>query len=247
MEYINSIILGFVQGLTEFLPVSSSGHLMLLEKIGIGEESLLFNLMLHLATLLAVCFVYRKKLWVMIRHPFTKEVGFVLLATLPTVAIAFFIRMFFDDIVTKLLPFGFMLTTVFLILGSLKWKREREMNKTTALIIGVTQGIAAFGGVSRSGSTISMGIILGLDKKEAGDFSFILSIPIIIGSALVEVIGFSGVEGINWGTLLVGMLMALLSGILAIKLFLKILKKGKLWPFAIYTFALSIVSFIIIY
>lgn len=247
MKYIDAIILGFVQGLTEFLPVSSSGHLMLLEKLGIGENSLLFNLMLHIATLLAVCIIYRKKLWSYVRHPFTKEVGFFVLATIPTIAIAFFVRIFMDDIGYKILPFGFVVTAAMLTLASMKWTIKREMDKSTSILTGIAQGIAALGGISRSGSTISVQLIMGIDREKAGDFTFILSIPIILGSTIVELFGFGGIGNIQIIPIILGMTTAFFSGIFAIKIFLKILKKGSLIPFAIYTFILGIVAFIVVY
>lgn len=247
MSYVKALILGLTQGLTEFLPVSSSGHLMLLQEVGIGEKSLFFNIMLHVATLLSVCIVYRKKLWTYIRHPFQKEVKFLVIATIPTVIIAVLVRLFIDEVGEQLLPFGFMLTTVFLILGTLKWKKTKDMDNISAFIVGIAQGVATIGGVSRSGSTISTQLMLGFDREEAGDFTFLLSIPIIIGSVLVEAFAFSGYENIDVFPMLIAMAASFISGILAIKFFLRIIKKANFLPFAIYTFILSIVSFFLVF
>lgn len=247
MKYLKSIMLGFAQGVTEFLPVSSSGHLMLLEELGLGENSLLFNIMLHIATLLSVCIIYRKKLWSYIKKPFQREVKFLVIATAPTVVIAFFVRLFIDQVGVKLLPFGFMLTTVFLILSSMKWKKVKEMDNISAFITGIAQGIATIGGVSRSGSTISTQMMLGMDKQEAGDFTFLLSIPIIIGSGIIEALVVKGFESVDVVSLLTAMIVAFVSGLFAIKIFLRIIKKGSFFPFAVYTFILSIVSFFIVF
>lgn len=247
MKYLKALILGLTQGLTEFLPVSSSGHLMLLEELGIGEKSLFFNIMLHLATLVSVCIVYRKKIWFYIKNPLNKEVRFIVVATIPTVLIAFFVRLFFDEVGANLLPFGFMLTTIFLILSTFKWKSIKEIDNMSAFITGIAQGIATIGGVSRSGSTISTQIMLGLDREKAGDFTFLLSIPIILGSVLVEALAFKGFESIDILPLLIAMAVAFLSGIFAIKLFLKLIKKANFLAFAIYTFILSIISFFLVF
>ncbi|MFW5779991.1 MAG: undecaprenyl-diphosphate phosphatase [Bacillota bacterium] len=244
MAYIEAVVLGLVQGLTEFLPVSSSGHLILLQQLGVGEKSLVFNLLLHLATLFAVVLVYRKTILSLIKNPKSKKLIFLIVATFPTVAIAFFMRMYVDMMSAKLLPFGFMITTVFLILGSLKWKKQKEMNYSTALITGVAQGLAVIGGISRSGSTICAQIVMGRERTEAGDFAFLLSIPIIIGSALVELVAFKGFESVQVLPVILGMLTAFLSGVFAIKSFLRILNSGKLLPFAAYTFVLSVLSFV---
>lgn len=247
MEYIQAVVLGLVQGLTEFLPVSSSGHLILLQQLGVGEKSLVFNLMLHLATLFAVCLVYRKTIVSLIKNPKSKKLRFLIIATLPTVGIAFLMRLYVDMMSEKLLPFGFMITTVFLVLGSIKWKKQREMTYSTAIITGVAQGLAVIGGISRSGSTICSQIVMGRERSDAGDFAFLLSIPIILGSALVELVAFRGFEKVQIAPLIMGMLAAFLSGVFAIKSFLRILNAGKLLPFAVYTLALSILSFILLF
>lgn len=249
MKYLEAAILGLVQGLTEFLPVSSSGHLMLLERYGIGEESLAFNLLLHLATLFAVCIVYRKKIFALMSRPLRKELLMLLAASVPTVLIVLFVRLFLMDAGIVILPFGFIVTSVFLFLGQMSKKNalETEIKLLPALITGTAQGIAALAGISRSGSTVSTQLMLGINPEKAGDFSFLLSIPVIAGSAIVELIGFHGLGRLDFGTAAVGMTVAFLSGLIAIKFFLKILKKGSLLPFSIYTFFLGIFSFIFIF
>ena len=127
------------------------------------------------------------------------------------------------------------------------WKKQKQMDYSTALLTGVAQGLAVIGGISRSGSTICTQIIMGQDKEQAGDFAFLLSIPIILGSAVVELVAFKGFERVDVGPLILGMIAAFLSGALAIKLFLRALKSRKLLPFAAYTFILSIVSFVLFF
>lgn len=247
MKYLKALLLGLVQGLTEFLPVSSSGHLMLLEELGVGNKSLYFSLMLHLATLFSICITFRKQIWQIIKKPLQKQMRFILISTIPSGIIALIIRLFIEDVGVRLLPFGFMVTAILLALSSLKWKGGKELDNFSSVIVGIAQGVATIGGVSRSGSVISIQMVLGIEKEKASEFTFLLSIPIIIASVLVEAFAFKGYEKVEMMPLLLAMLVAFLSGLFAIKLFRGVIQKGAFLPFAIYTFLLSIASFFIIY
>ncbi len=247
MKYLKALLLGLVQGLTEFLPVSSSGHLMLLETVGFGEESLFFNIMLHLATLFSVCIFYRREIWRILKRPLQKKARLIIIATIPTGVIAFIVRLFIEQVGVRLLPFGFMLTTVLLIVGSLQWSEGKELDNLSAFIVGIAQGAATIGGLSRSGSVYATQMVLGIPKEEAKDFTFLLSIPIILASMIVEIVAFKGYEDTEIMCLLLAMVTAFISGLLAIKVFIKSIQKKGLIPFAVYTFLLSIVSFIIFY
>ncbi len=163
MSIFQAALLGLVQGLCEFLPVSSSGHLVLLQNIfGITEGALFFDTMLHLGTLFAVVFVYRKTLAEMFHHPFRKYPMFIVLATVPTIVMTLLFRGFIEESYSgSLLGWGFLVTALLLtVTNSISAKipgkrRIDEMRPTHALLIGVAQGLAVFPGVSRSGSTIS--------------------------------------------------------------------------------------------
>lgn len=251
-----AMLLGLVQGLCEFLPVSSSGHLLLLSKMfGVTEGAMFFSVMLHLATLVAVCIVYWQLLWKLIRRPFSKPVGMLLLAILPTVAIALLFKKvepfsaFYEKAESgQYLGWGFLLTSVFLSLSDLlsrpksRQRKVRNMKITDALIIGSMQGVGILPGVSRSGSTISGALFAGLDRKAAADFSFLLSIPAILGGAVLEIPDAleQGVSGIHWTCVFAGMLVAGLVGYFSIRLMLAAIKRKKLWGFAIYTAILGI-------
>ena len=246
-EYLSGFILGLIQGLTEFLPVSSSGHLILAERLGVGEPDLVTNLMLHLATLLAVCIVFRKKIIFMIKHPTDARAKFILTATVPTGIMAGVIRYFVPQTV-EFLPFCFMTTSVILLLPQIiKPKVSAIENKTTikALFVGVMQGVACFNGISRSGTTITALRLAGADREESAELSFLLSVPIIIGSSAVEIITNSGKTTFNGGMIL-GMAVAFFVGIAAIKVFLGMIKKDKTTWFSVYTFLLGIISFFLI-
>ena len=247
MTIFIALLLGIVQGLCEFLPVSSSGHLVLLHNLfGIEEGALFFSIMLHLGTLLAVFAVYYKEIWAMLRHPLQKKVGMLLLALVPTVVFTLLFRDFFEDSYTgRYLGLGFLVTAGILFLAERMRtgkKTAQTMGAIDAICIGFMQSVAILPGVSRSGSTIAGGLFCGLDRKEAADFSFLLSIPSILGSVVLEVPDMiaGGIGDVNWGFVLVGIAAAAVSGYFAIRLMLRVVTGKKLAPFAIYVSVLGL-------
>ena len=245
-----ALVLGLAQGLSEFLPISSSGHLLILEKFGIGQENLFFNVMLHVGSLFAVLIALRKTWIPLLLFPFSKKKksqsgnlemqtvfgglsagkidGYVVLACLPTVALAFVFKLLAPSLLDgKLLGCGFVLTAIFLYLGeNFKPTKSTLLTPKTSMLTGVLQGIAVLPGVSRSGATISALTLQGVDKKAATTFSFLLSIPIIIGSALYESIDLitgKAALSISASAVVAGMIAAFLSGLAAIKFFLKLI------------------------
>ena len=243
-DIIKYIVLGIVQGLTEFLPVSSSGHLILLERLGIGEASVLFNLMLHLSTLAAVALVMRKELGNWIKHPLSREAKWIYILTLPTIAIAFCFSLFFEDLLLgAMLPTGFLITAFFLILGSVARRKESVLNFNNAFLTGIAQGIAVLPGVSRSGMTITVMTALGIDREKAVKLSFLMSVPIIVGGAVWE--GIKGGFVLDCGLipLVAGMLSAFFSGYIALQFMVKRFGALNYLPFAVYTFLLGILSY----
>lgn len=243
---LQGFILGLVQGLTEFLPVSSSGHLLLLEHFGVGEESLFVNLALHIATLLSVCIALRKELLEVIKNPFGEEMRFLLLSAVPTALIALAIRKF-CPLEADMLPFFFILTSAVLILPNVIKRNPVPLTGKTcikdALIAGAAQGIACFSGLSRSGTTVSCLALCGVEENKRAKLSFLMSVPVILGSAIVEFAG-GGAKNVNVSALMVGAVTAFLVGLVAIKIFIKIVEKNKMWIFSIYTFLLGIGSFV---
>lgn len=255
MEYLKAAIMGAVQGLTEFLPVSSSGHLALLAKLGLVEEefALFFTVMLHVGTLLAVLIVYRKRLWNYIRHPLQPEVGYIVLATAITVGLVVISEVTFADAAESffsnyyVIGTCFIVTSVLLFVSEIFGTRKKDLTPVSATVTGVVQGVAAlFPGISRSGSTIAVQTLLGVDREKAADFSFLLSVPVILGAAVWEGkdVVTEGIGNIAVGPLLLGVAVSFVTGILAIKLFLKIVKKLNFYPFSAYTFILGLLCFI---
>ena len=255
MTILQAVILGLVQGLCEFLPVSSSGHLLLLQTIfGISEGQTFFTVMLHLGTLLAVLIVYRKTILELLKHPFQKLTGYLILATVPTILIAVLFKKVppFSSFYEKAeagtyLGICFLITSALLIAADRVRARGKRrsldrMRPKDALIIGAMQGLGTLSGVSRSGSTIAGALFSGLNRKAAADFSFLLSIIAILGGAVLEIPDAieQGMSDIPWLPLIIGMIVAFLTGLFAIRLMLKVIKKKKLTWFAVYTAVLGV-------
>ncbi len=241
MTLLQSVFLGLLQGLTEFLPVSSSGHLLLAGKLYNIDTSLMLIIILHLGTLCAVLIYYRKIIWQIIRHPIQdKRLLQLIIASIPTFVLALAARYLLPSNILDglLLPIGFALTIVLLILSSILYKGKSPLSAVSTpqlLLIGVAQGLAVLPGLSRSGSTISTMKLLGIDSKDSGQFSFLLSIPVIVASAVVEIYTQQGIASSTpWYCYVVGGMVALLSGLVAIHTVQRVLTKGKWGIFALY-------------
>ena len=246
MEIWEALVLGIIQGASEFLPISSSGHLLILEKAGVGKQDLFFNVMLHVGTLVAVLVATRKTWWQLLRHPINKTNGYLLVACVPTVAIAILFKLFAPALLEgKLLGCGFVLSACLMYIGeNFQMTKSPLLTLKKSILTGVLQGIAVLPGVSRSGATISALTLQGIEKENATTFSFLLSIPIIIGSAAYEsidlVVGKTPLS-ISPEAVVTGVVAAFLSGLLSIKMFLNFVKKHSFAGFVTYTLILGIV------
>jgi len=246
MSILIAMLLGLIQGLCEFLPVSSSGHLVLLQNIFGITDALFFDTMLHFGTLVAVVAVFYRQLWALIRRPLQKKVLWLLISTAVTAVIAFV----FEDFITDayegaLLGFGFLLTAVILALGEIfsrGHKTVEQMKWWQAAGVGLIQGVAILPGVSRSGSTIAGGRFFGVSKEEAAEYSFILSIPAILGSLIMQVpdVIDQGIGSQPWAAIIAGTLVAAVSGYFAIRFMLQLIKKRSLWGFVLYVAILGV-------
>lgn len=252
MSVLESIFMGLLQGLTEFLPVSSSGHLILAQKLFGIEVSLFFNVMLHVGTLFAVVVVFRKSIVDCLAHPIkNKKFRYLVVASIPTFALALVAKLFLPEVLDGLLlPVGFALTIVLLVVSKYLYKprlRFENAGYLPVIVCGVVQGFAVLPGLSRSGSTISTLKLFGVESSDAGEFSFLLSIPVILASALVE--GLSAIKtpvDIAWYTILIGIVVAFVSGYVAIKTVMKVLKSDHWLVFAIYLIIPLILSIILL-
>ena len=262
-----------LQGLTEFLPVSSSGHLVLFQRIlGMKGDLLLFDIVLHLGTLFAVVFIFRKELWECIKHPLSRTSLSLAAATAPAVLLAVFFRDFIEKTFSgAYLGFGFLVTAAILFatgfrlptrpnpalcrsekngcpkksssadIKDLKDPVGLGVSWTKALTIGLFQGAALLPGISRSGATVSGGLICGMEREKAARFSFLLCVPIILASAVYKIAGAAvSAESADALPALIGFIAAAVSGFLAIKFMLDMIKKSKLWYFAVYLVVLGV-------
>ena len=253
MTIWQALILGIIQGATEFLPVSSSGHLVLFNNIfGISGNTIAFSVFLHLATLFAVFIILRKQIWWLIKHPFSPLAKKLYLSTAITVVIALIFESFFKSMFSgAYLSLFFMITAVLLVTTELIASKRpyHAFTYKTAIVVGLVQGIAVIPGISRSGSTICAGVLEGANREECAEFSFILSIPIIIGSMLFEIFDCIklGVPFFDASApeILIAFVAAFLVGLLCVKVMLSVVKKAKFLPFAIYLVGISIVCLFI--
>lgn len=233
--------MGAVQGAAEFLPVSSSGHLVLAARI-LGEPpSLAFDLFLHLATLAAVVIVFRRELWRVIRSPLSARSRMLALSTLVTVAAAAALRGAVERTMDgALLPLFFSITAVTLIVSSHLPVRSGAEKPTAAgaAMIGIFQGLAAFPGLSRSGLTAAAGRMAGLPGEDNASYCFLLSVPVILGSGAVEIAG-SEMTAVGAAPLAVGFITALVVGIVCLLFVKRLLVRGKTGGFAVYLLLLS--------
>jgi len=272
LDIFQSAITGLVQGLTEFLPVSSSGHLVLVSSLfklitgkpmsSGGDEEIFFDIMLHVATLVAVLIYFRKDIKHLTKVFFQaiknktlktdKEAQipvFIVLGTIATVLIAYPLKDFFESLVYNPSAVGLILILTGIVLYFSEIIADKINTKTNelsikkSLIIGIFQGLAVAPGLSRSGSTIAAGLAMGLDRVTSARYSFLLSIPIIILAALFNAFGMTGISEVikfNWSAILVGSFVAGISGYFCIKYLLIFLSKHKLNIFAYYCWILGV-------
>lgn len=275
MSIMLAILLGIFQGITEFLPISSSGHLSILQNIFkveySEEEHLLFDVMLHLGTLIAVCIIYRKDIVLMLKAggrllqgnmnfsafgdpmiPPGRQLLFVVIGTLPLIVVLFVSKAaaslfsMTGFIGFALLANGTLLYATDKLIRAGK-KNSRNMSAKDALIVGLAQAVAVIPGISRSGVTISVGMSRGLSKSYAMRFSMLLSLPAVLGSLLVSLAKAIG-AGVTWSYLpayIIGMIFAGITGFLAINILKGIIKRGRFGRLALYCWIVGAVTMLL--
>ncbi len=256
MNEIQALILGLLQGLTEFLPVSSSGHLEIGHAVlGVkAENNLLFAVTVHVATVLSTLVVFRKDIIKLLTDLFafqwndsTQYIFKLLLSALPVLVLGLFFAEQIEQLFTgNLMLVGSMLliTAGFLTFAHFTKKREMQITWGKAFIIGIAQALAVMPGISRSGATIATGLLLGTKKDEVARFSFLMVLVPILGAAFLDLIGgdFSEKSVIGTIPLLVGFVAAFISGLLACSLMIKVVKRGKLIYFAVYCLIIGLIA-----
>jgi undecaprenyl-diphosphatase len=261
MNFWQSIILGLVQGLTEFLPISSSGHLVFSERLlHINKGDVVFEVMVHIGTLVAVLFFFRKRIMAMLFSLFAlfkqkktveqqdnlKLVWFLILGTIPAVLFGLFFKKMLEESFSSVrwTSIEFLINGVMLISTIWAINKGRRINYRNSIYIGIAQAIAIVPAISRSGSTIAAGMFSGISKETAAEFSFLLSIPAIGGAAILEIPEFLKVASSSTvlHTYLVGTLVAGVVGYLSIAFLLSVIKRGKFYLFGLYCLALGILG-----
>lgn len=264
MEIIVFLILGVIQGLTEFLPISSSGHLILFYKLfGLEIDTMTLSILLHIATLLSVIVYYRKTLIILIKNPFCKTNLKILVTTLTTCLLVLVFKPIIDKTFNTDYLFAFFIITAFLLILSDYMSSKKELSNLTnptsintktlmrpeditninisyfqAFIIGLSQGVACIPGISRSGTTIATAKIIGV-RKDVSTYSFIISIPIIIASLILDIASGGNLNNVNIIGLILSMIVCFVIGLLSIKVMTNFVKNNKLTIFSYYLLALA--------
>jgi len=259
MNVIDSIILGLVQGLTEFLPVSSSGHLELGKAIlgdqSVPEDGLLFTVVLHFATALSTIAVFRKDIWLILKGLLKMEwnedlqfVSKIAVSMLPAVMVGLFFEEQLESLFGgSIMLVGFMLivTAILLFLADKAKNTDKKVSFKNAFIIGISQAIAMLPGISRSGATISTSVLLGNDKTKAARFSFLMVIPLIFGKIAKDILsGDLTYDVQNFTSLSVGFIAAFIAGLFACTWMISLVKKSKLTYFAAYCVIVGLIAII---
>lgn len=245
-EVLKAALLGLVQGVTEFLPVSSSGHLAVLQHyLGFKGDRLFFDVMLHFATLLAVLVYFRREIVDYLRRP--RVLALVVLVCIPTGVVGLLLK----DRVEVLLYHPKFVAIMFLFTAAVDFLIDRvegirpleELGTLGALFVGLCQGVAVVPGISRSGSTMLGSLVAGVYREEAAPFVFIVSIPAILGATLLEVVKAGTVVVFDAGYL-AGMVTAFVAGLMSIWLFVKLLRIRRFYIFSVYLVVLSLLVLI---
>ncbi|MCW9708396.1 undecaprenyl-diphosphate phosphatase [Fodinibius salsisoli] len=271
MEIIDSFLLGLIQGLTEFLPISSSGHLVLGEALlgGKLDKNITFEVVVHFGTLCSILVYYHKKikeilssLWGLVRHPgeFSERTahdtniklsGFILLSMIPALIVGLTMKETIENIFLN----PFMVSIMLLVTGAILYLTKfrdyfpNSMNASRAFGIGLAQAFAILPGISRSGSTISLGLYLGIERQEVANFSFLMVIPVIAGAMLLEIKDMieMGIQIQALWNLIIGFLVSFISGYYALKYLIIMLQSKGIHPFAWYCWILGTIGIIYFY
>jgi undecaprenyl-diphosphatase len=242
VNLLQSIILSFVQGISEFLPISSSGHLNLVQYFFKLEPSLTLDIFLNTATFLSVLFFFRKQV-----KYFFQNLKYIVVASIPIVLVGFLFKNQIDSLFSSIhfLPFFFILGSIFVFSTKFFSSKDNKLNYKKAIIIGIFQSIAILPGVSRAGATIFASLLLGLSPIQAFNFSFCLFIPASIGALLLSIKDLSTIS-IFSPEYLLAFIITFITGIIALGILKKVLIGKKLWIFGIYTLLLALILFFIL-
>ncbi len=245
MNIFYGVLLGLVQGFTEFLPVSSSGHLVLVQSLlpQFKQPGVLLDVILHVGTAAAILVYFR---WEIIKLTFS-DIKYLIIGSIPAAFVGILFQSFIEELFLSTFAVGVALlfTAVMNFLTDRSQARREKMNYIDALIIGIGQAVAVVPGISRSGATIFAGTSMGVDRKKAAQFSFLLSIPAIFGAALIQLFSHSDSNTLPIIFYLLGFVTAFFSGLVAIALVFRLLTQKKFIYFSIYAFLVGIIAILL--
>lgn len=255
MQIYEAIILGAIQGFAEFLPISSSGHLILMQRIlGISEGGLLFDVLLHVGTLIPIFIVFFRDILGLFKKPFNTLL-YLVIATIPCMITGLLLQDTIESVFYKgTLLSAILLATTFLLTAGLMWFSSYKSKNQTALplnakkslVMGAFQAVALMPGLSRSGTVLTGGVVCGLDREQNAKFVFLMSIPVILGAALISSVkAVSSGETLELLPTLIGMLTASVTGYIAINTMLKVVKKANFKIFSYYLIFAAILSVVL--
>lgn len=259
MSVLEAIFLGILQGITEFLPVSSSGHLTIAQYLmkNFEQPGMLYDVLLHCATLLAILIFFRKRVGLLIKAFFgifikrysvyyfenKRFLWGIVIASVPTAIIGLCLEKYVMEYFQTPVPVGYaLILTSFILITSDRFRENGRITPGKSLIVGIVQGIAVIPGISRSGSTIAAGLMLGIKRDEMAEFSFLMSVPAILGAALLQLRHAESVPVSGIAAYGAGMAAAFISGMVAIGFMMYLVRSAQLKYFAIYCLAAGIIS-----
>ena len=244
MNFFETLCYGLIQGLTEFFPVSSSGHLALLPHfLKIGDPGLLFDLSMHAGTAMAVVIYFRKDFWKLLRTPFSPYMTNLMIATLTTLGLVLILKNMADEYgrEPRAIAFNLIVFGILLYVADRFSRKDGALSLKKSVLIGLLQAVAIFPGVSRSGSTLLMGRLMGLPREDAARFSFLLSVPIIVGGIVFKLPRFyEGNLDFELSSCFLGIFISFIVGLSAIHFFLKIFVRVGMGVFCLYRIILAV-------
>lgn len=247
MDILQAVILGIVQGITEWLPVSSSGHLAIVEHLFGLKQPLLFDVMLHFGSLIVVMIFFRKEIFELIKGIIAfdksklKLLLMIIVASIPIAVVGLLFKDFIEYSFRslKIIGIALLITSLLLFLSKYPVKKNKKLGFFGAFVIGLFQALAVFPGISRSGSTISSGMLLGIKKEDVAKFSFLIFIPAIVGALILNVSDISEFNDLT--PIIIGTVVSAVVGYFSLRLLMNVIKKDKFRYFSIYCLILGIV------
>jgi len=248
------IVLSIVQGITEWLPISSSGHLAIIQHLFHLNVPVIFDILLHFGTIIAVLVFFKKEIAGIIgaifkldfRSEYGRLVIYIIIASIPTAIIGFLFKDFFESLFYNQPAIGIaLLLTGFILFFSSRKRGSKEISSWSAIVTGIVQGLAIIPGISRTGATLSSGLFFGIDREKAARFSLLLSIPAILGASVID-FNYKEIASIGVTNAIMGIIISAIVGFFAIKLLVNVLKNHKFHLFAYYCWIVGLLTILFV-